>query len=249
MDNNNTQLIDKYLTGMLSEEEELLFQEKLKDASFKEELNQMKLLKESITTFEMRRIKDLLGEEEKKHASTNTQQKSPQRKPRQLVPMLLKVAAVLIGVTGLIWWISTLNNNHENLFAQYFSPITNNKVVIDKSTPDSSILKQTFSYYENKEYKSALKGFKTIIANNDNDDYRFFQANAFLATHQTDQAITILTQIIQNKQSPYLDDAKWYLALAYLRKNQLSSAKPLLEMLLTHSFYGDKAKTILKALG
>ena len=244
----NIQLIDKYLAGTLSKEETLLFEKKLKDPEFKKEFTQMQQLKAGITTFELRRIKNILQEDEQEIHDQNKNENSP-IKTINRSHNILKIAAILIGISLGIWWISSqFSNNQQNYLAGYFTPQTNNLVSVDRSSPDSSLLNQTFSYYEDGAFEKFLINIKPFIDKENNDNYRFYQANALLATNQIDQAINILELIIQKNESQYSELSIWLLALSYLQNEQYNKARPLLEALKSVPEYRSDIEAILKGL-
>jgi len=251
-DNENIELIDKYLTETLSKEEEELFQEKLKEPAFQTQLEEAEQIKASIAIFELRQKKKLLEAEESILKEENAKEVVAV-KQTFTIKRFLKIASILVGVSLLAWWgLSQFNGkaDSEVLFAQYFLPQKNNLSPVQKGASDQSLLQQTFFYYENAAYDKAIEGFQLLIAEENNDDYRFYQANALLATDQTNKAISLLELIIQKSESQYLKDGdpQWYLALAYIRKKQNSDARSILSSFSTDSFYYEKAKALLKAL-
>ncbi len=244
------ELIDKYLAGSLSKEEDTLFQKKIIEPDFKAELDQVQLLKIGIHSFELRQKKSLLQEEEKLMAKPKIKEA---KAPSKLFSIqgLLKIAAALIGLSLLTWWgLKQLDQGQQGevLFAQYFTPQKNTIAPLEKGIGDLSELQLALSDYENGDYLKAIESLEGLVEKENKDDHRFYLANALLATDQTNRAIIVLNKMLQGNTSRFLNDAKWLLALSYLRKEQATDARPLLKDLLTHPFYKSNAAAILEKL-
>ena len=66
---------------------------------------------------------------------------------------------------------------------------------------------------------------------------------------QADKAIEYLDQVLQNENSSFSEEAKWYKALAYAKKKDFVTAKKLLnEIISENGFYAQQAKEKLKEI-
>ena len=122
----------------------------------------------------------------------------------------------------------------EKLFAQYFQPYRDES--LDPSTRSSEDDATPFdrfqqAYWEGK-HEAALTAFEELAPSLKNNDNLLFQkANSLLAVGDAKAASAILEKIIANGRSRFRLEAKWYLALSYLKMGEQKKAIPLLKQL------------------
>jgi len=104
--------------------------------------------------------------------------------------------------------------------------------------------------YDNKDYKSALKLFDELLATDpDNYDALFFAGVSSLCENNPDKAITYLKKVTAIYNGKYFEDSKWYLALAYIKKDMKEAAINLLKEVITmKGNYKLKAEETLNSL-
>lgn len=114
------------------------------------------------------------------------------------------------------------------LYAANFDVYPNMLVNVRRGSKDTlSILPLFFQLYDNARYREALKAFPANV----DDDWRFYQANVLLQVNSTQQAISILRDILVHGESQYLLQAHWYLALASLQTGHSKEALTHLQIL------------------
>ena len=239
------ELIDKHLTGKLTAEEAEVFNENMKNMAFRKEVTLRKELLEVIEFEGNTGIKAMLQAEEsslKKAASGRGAGKI-----RRIQLRRLAAAAASLLLLGALWWFF-IKPAPSDIFAENFEPYRNTLDQADRSPGEATRLKESFQFYENKDYKKALTGFETFLENNPDDDVAFYQANTLLQLGKTTEAAQVLRQIIENGTTVYLDQSKWYLALAFIRLEDPTAAKPLLHELENSPFYKEKATRLLRKL-
>ena len=108
---------------------------------------------------------------------------------------------------------------------------------------------QAEAYYKAKEYASALPLLKQLLAKHpEESNLKIACGNAHLAIGQTEEAILHFESIIQIDDPLFSDQARWYLALSYLKKGQVSKTKELLTQLAKDS-KADFHKEAVRLLG
>ena len=81
--------------------------------------------------------------------------------------------------------------------------------------------------YQKEDYATALQKFEAIPGVDEN--YLIYKAICLLETEQTEDAVTLLEQLVANGEgTEYYQQACWYLVLAYLRNHQKDKAIELL---------------------
>lgn len=233
-------LITKYLNSSLSDDEKKVFDILLKtDTEFSEEVSFQQSLQKVIAKEEYTTLKTHLQSLEKKN-------KTPDYKKWLVAASIV----LLIGFSG-VWFLNyDATINSQDLYAQNFEPYRNVIKPIVRGESANDLESKAFMAYETKDYNKALVFFDKILEVNDNEIINFYKANTLLQLNRTDQAI-----IIFKKNTSLKDDWKikngWYLALAYLKVNDLENAKEQLETLANNqnsSFKKEAIKKILERL-
>ena len=127
-------------------------------------------------------------------------------------------------------------NKRNVLFADNFKP---DSVPPDKEGP----LETAFAYYENKQFEKASREFENAdigpVTRGDAEEYtklltfyiHYYQALSYLAASiKTSQAISELRKAITTSpDAAWTTKAQWYLALAYIKSDEVNQAKALLK--------------------
>ncbi|MEZ4879184.1 MAG: hypothetical protein R2801_03315 [Chitinophagales bacterium] len=143
---------------------------------------------------------------------------------------------------------------HDKVFKAYFKPLTNpdgkirtaeDDSLVDKTTSTQAIEKKAIDFYEKENFKKAIYFYKELVEQDSlNAKHNLFLGISYLANYQTKNAIKTLEKDFATDD--FKDDRIWYLALAYIKNNQLDDAKPLLQTLATNdSYYSSNATSIL----
>ena len=142
---------------------------------------------------------------------TKRQQKS---KVRKLVMSITSIAAIIAIVFS--FNIYQDNRRMDKLFKTYYTPLEYDSQLMSRSDDTiSPELASAMESYQNKDYVTALKKFETI--SNVDENYLIYKAICLLETKKTEDAITLLEQLVANGEgTEYYQQACWYLALAYL---------------------------------
>lgn len=120
------------------------------------------------------------------------------------------------------------NDNADQLFAAHFTVFTDeflhDQVRSQKDEPTPLELFQQL--YADAQFQEALKIFESLDPSLKSiDNFRFLQANALMATKRIEDAKIILQSIRKNKNSRYLKEVNWYLALCEIKLNNFEQAK------------------------
>lgn len=148
-----------------------------------------------------------------------------------------------------------INNNQsvntDQLFADNFMPYAALTYAPQRSdTLLTSMKEQAFAAYSNRNYPEAISLFEDILAQSEETIVWFYLGNAYLTQEQTEQAIAAFQQFLEaDPESILYPQATWFLALAYLKNDQLEPAKQLLNKLAEmDSSYSERAKKLLNSL-
>lgn len=114
----------------------------------------------------------------------------------------------------------------------------------------SEILNDALLYYHDEKYLNAQHSFEKILAVYPDDQNALFYCGAsYYHLKKPTLAINKLEKILDHRQSPFSEEAKWYLALSYHKNNNDVLCRQWLEIIIAEKgFYELKAKEILKEI-
>jgi tetratricopeptide (TPR) repeat protein len=81
-----------------------------------------------------------------------------------------------------------------------------------------------------EHYQSAIDRWEPLLTENPaNDTLNYFLGTAYLELKNTEPAIARLKKVTEKPQSKFINEAHWYLALAYILENRTEDAVKILE--------------------
>lgn len=143
------------------------------------------------------------------------------------------------------------NPGNDALFEKYFVPFENGAghSIVRGDTVMDNVQTQAFYYYDLEEYTLASEYFHEVLSEEFNDVIiLFYSGNAMLAVNQVDEAINCFKKVIAIGNGLEIQ-AKWYLALCYLKLDNYEKMLPLLKEIVNSSTrYSDPARELLKKI-
>ena len=267
--NNDRLLIEKHLDNALNDAEKTLFNQRLEDAAFKQEVALYTQAVQSVYRLGDDKIKTMLVKEQHKleKKAVATVAEAPQYKPLKVVFLRQKMAlaaSFLLLVSVGLWFLMGENptkiNGNEQVFNDIFAPhpdltYRNERSVrtvdIDQKVNEKlSNLQKAFVCYDGKEYGKALQFFDLldVVQQFPNDSLNLYKAVCYLALNKPDQALISLKTVENNPNSALREASQWYLALTYLKINDVPKAKEIL-IAIQHREENGYAKKARKLLG
>lgn len=159
------------------------------------------------------------------------------------------IAASFIALLALpSFWYFNNSIDTEELFVENFEPYRNIVQPIVRGEQKEDLTSKAFEAYESKDYNNAILHFNSLLNEAPNTTISFYKANTLLQLNKTDEAIEILKE--NAKITDTLQDRNlWYLALAYLKENNIEDSKKTLQQLVsTSEFKSKSAKDLLENL-
>lgn len=247
-------ILDHYFSGTLNEQEKLDLEGRLKtDVKFEEAFQEYRDLRNGIDYSIMKTLKEELQELEVTLPNVKIEPQA-QAQGKQLKVgqrfVLWKVAAVviLIAVSAVVVFQLDRPLSTQDLFAQHFEPYPNEFVSAKRGDDIAADpLVQSFQAYDNQNYSAAINGFTKILDEEENTMVLFYLGSAQLALNQSQAAIATFERFLEISQDS-VTEAKWYLALSYLKEDRVADARILLEELSGDVMYGKGATKILRRL-
>lgn len=262
----NTEIIEAYLDGELSGDEQKQLERTLEeDKELAEKVLNAKGATAAIRLAGKQQLKLKLQEIHDEEIST--------QKQFALRPFL-KYAAIFIAIASIAtvsWYTFFSQNQYSDLYSQNFTAYTNLLTVKGQNSSESlqALVNTAMHQYDSKNYADANKSFKNLLAyKQDNDTILFYYGISSLGAGQVDEAISLFSKLLEKHESLFyrFGHAKWYLALAHLNKageiqkqdkdtnkveleKELARSKKLLqEIVAENGDFSSSAKEILKKL-
>ena len=224
---NNEERIERYLAGELSNDELIAFELQLandeKLAKSVEFTQRLRLAVGDKKVFELEDQFQHFGE--KYFHSTET---SPPRSSSSSTIWWLILLILLALSTFLIWKFSA-RLDKDQLFANYYK-VHSLEAPLRGSQADG-FYQQGLFQYQNQQYQQAATFFRQQLSSTPSDfSTQFALAHALLNQDNPDlnSATNYLQSIINHQENAFVDEARWYLALIYLKQGKIESAKQLL---------------------
>ena len=238
-------LIDQYLLGRMSATEAQAFEARVaKEPALANALEQQR---QAIQLLEINRDIQLKDQLKAIHQNTIAQSNPPNTSPtRSIVPM----RRVLIGIAATIallliaYFLLPLNQSPTQLYASNYQPYSITIGARGQSIPQA--LTQASTLYQQGQYEAALPIFQSIADTSQNTLLSLSIGLCQLALERPTAAITTLKSI-QNDPL-YGEPAQWYLALAYLKLEDITNSKSALQAIQPNTEFYDQAQDLLKEL-
>ncbi len=162
-------------------------------------------------------------------------------------PRYLTLAATLVLGVGAAVYL-TRPGPGEDLFQRYFEAYPSTRPVVRGAPTDGRA--NALALYEARDYSGALAALEDSLEREPSDPVdRFYAGLSRLALGQAREASLDLEQVRRLGETELQAPAEWYLALAYLRSQDLGEARARLKWVAEGGgFYQAKARALLSEL-
>ena len=231
-----TELIDKYIQGLGSEEEVKQVNELARfDTAFAEELEFRQNLMAVTADADREKFKEQLQDLEPDAVLSS----------RKYTSLIASVAAIALLLFSYIIFTNAESEPSE-LFADNFEPYRNVVQPVVRGQDSETTESKAFAAYEREDFKEAASLFESIPSDDKSDYIYLYMGNSYLAIDEPEKAISVLNSSPVDSLSGQF---KWYLALAYLQAENAASAKTILEELAaSQAFRHEAAAEILEKI-
>ncbi|MFD2725452.1 tetratricopeptide repeat protein [Hyunsoonleella rubra] len=234
------EIIESYLDGTMTTQELKDFNRLLElDEDFRTQVEDVKTMLYGI---EAQSLKEDLDEFHKDVSITETEKNITSGKVRFLNYSKLAAAAAIVVAVGSIWFFS--GNPNQSIYSKYYSPDPGLATTMSSSETDFEFLDAMVNY-KHGDYDLAIKKWGALSEKEpENDTLNYFIGSAYLANKNEAEAIPFLERAVEAEDDfVFLNDAYFYLGLAYIKEGNVELAKKYLTLSET-----DSAKIILSEL-
>ena len=232
----NEELIALYFDGKLNANQKPLFDKLMStDAEFRAQVEFEKQTKTAIISIKKDDLKRKLQQLE-----------APKKRFNYYTIVIAASLIIALGIFSLLQPTETVSN--EQLFAEYFQPYANVIAPASRGDEHTNTKTEAFAYYDAHNYKVASEKFHTLFNTTNTSYYLFYEAICELQLGNTQMAINLFEQH-KGFEDKLATHRNWYLALAYLKIDNVKDAKVLLQTITAKKSYKHKAaEDILKKI-
>ncbi|MBU2974752.1 tetratricopeptide repeat protein [Zobellia sp. B3R18] len=237
----NEELINGYFEGSLSEEQKREFDHLFEtNTDFKTDFEFQEELKRALVKSERKQLKEILS-------NTNTPHEKEKSQVIRLRPWLVAASvALLAGISSWLIFFNRPDIDSQQLYASNFAPYENVVHPIERGEQLEDLKTRAFIAYENAEYIKAIELFQTLNMKNNDKYIIFYEAIALMQLNKHDEAVPLFEDYIETN-GELKERAIWYLALAYLKLDEIEKCKEQLSLLAHKEGFKTKAAKNLLA--
>jgi len=250
----NTLEIEKYLRNEMTEDERVFFESRVNtDNELKKELEEHALI---YASFDKIRADEMMS----KFSSISVDLPETEAKIIDLEPGIsvknnkfyyVKWAAsfILIAVVGWLILNRGTGAGATDIYQEYYASYPNVVAPVSR-TESGDIRAEMWIQYESGDYSNACKSFESALKNDpDNLELSFYLGISALETNQAGSAVKNFDSIVKNVNSRFYEPAQWYLALAYLKMEDVDAAKEVFKTIADGSgSYSDRAAEVYELI-
>lgn len=168
----------------------------------------------------------------------------------RLRPLLAAASvALLIGLGAWLLFFNHPDLNNDQLYAANFAPYENVVHPIERGEQSEDLKSRAFTAYEDADYPLALELFEELQAQQVDSYIAFYEGIVLMQLNQHREAIPLLEGYLDDN-GQLKDRAQWYLALSYLKLDELEKSKAQLETLVAQQgFKAEAARELLQKMG
>lgn len=245
--NNYGDQIDAYLLDKLKGEELKKFEEVMNSNNdIKMEVRIKRELKESFELEDAFKLKERL-----KSFSPNAVEETPVIPLNQKSNNWLKYAAAIAIFACALFGLKQAGIlNPANTQDQFAANYDTYPFDIGERGTMSPDIKQLKELYIAENYSDAIPVLNTLITGDDRIQWALYRGVSFLETGNISSAIVDFKEVANSSDENWNDHGRWYLAMAYLKSENISAAKKELKILAQKESadHREEAQRLLKEL-
>ncbi len=256
-ENENIELIQKYIHHLLTDDEEKQLHQKLNsDKDFAEEFEMAVHLNAKSRAQRRAHYKQLISDNNLELSEAPKQYETDKKRTTKVVglPVLLrKIAATLaILFVPYLGYSIYLNASIKNVIAEALNNPYPAKVTLNDNGDNA--YKIAMSNFQAKKYDEAIKSFNSLLktpsisTNEKEEEFEFYLGLSYMSKTPANFEKAIL-YFDKNGNSRYKEAAEWYKAICLQQTNKTNEAKLLLKNIIANKQWkADEANALLQKL-
>ena len=244
---NTLRKVEEYIDGELNESEIFAF-EKLLSSNNKVKRDYLlsASVNEAIMEYDVMELRDTMHDIFIEEPEVRRLQPAFNR--RKMLYAAASVAMVM-AVGGAVKYLQHGPNN-EDIFQKFYSPYETTISYRSGNTETDRLLMRAMECYEAHDYDKALVLFEEVLKDREGDmSLNLYSGISYMEEEKYTNASKSFNEIIDHNDNLFVEQAKWYLSMCYIKTNEDKKAEVLLrELIEQKSYYKDLASKVLKDL-
>lgn len=243
----NLEIIEKYIDNELVGKELTDFKKLLStDSSLQRDYNLSLEINNSLVeddVMNLRETLDYMYNEPKV-------KRLPNRFAKRKIYYAAASVALMVATGGLVQKYSGSDMTNFQLFEKYYQPYEVTVTYRSGNEEVDRLFINALEKYEGKEFDKALVLFETVLEKRSDDmAVNLYSGITYMEEEKYQKASNSFTDIIEDDNNLFVEQAKWYLALCYVvTEDNMNAEKLLNEIINEDSYFKSQAKKVLKEL-
>ncbi len=239
--------IERYNAGEMSEDEIKWFNKELEgNEKLREEVNLRK------RTDKLLKNQEIISLRQKLAAIEKSREKNIPVEKKKKSPAYLKYAAVVVVMVA-IGTLSIISNNNlssEEIFSKFYKEYTPPTVQRTGTPVTNEDFTLALEFYNTHDYEKAASLFSKVLMNNPGDMQSvLLDGVSNFEYKKYPEAKQSFINVISDNNNLFIETAKWYLALCYVKTDEREKAIQHLEAIKNEGgIYENDAKKIIRKL-
>lgn len=247
MNNTNpyTELVIRYIGDQLKPEEKKKFEaDLLINGLLKEEYENQKVMNTMLADETLHNLYDTVNNVEEE-----LEKEEIGRRRRMYIWYGAAASVLILFTLSFLLPITRKDGIGETLYAENYK--TASSIVSNRSVPEDLLpLETALKAYDKLQFSNSSQLFEEHLKTEPkNISAQFYLGLSYMELNKIEDAILHLKLFTELETNVYSDQAHWYLALCYLKIENMNEAKVILNQIVAKSqFQKENAKAILKQL-
>ncbi len=244
--NTNFEMIEKYIDGELTGKELFNFKDLLStDNDIKRDYNLSMEINNSIIEDDVMALRETM---DYMYAEESEVKRIPPVFTKRRFYYAAASAALLIATGGLVQRLARPDLDNNAVFEKYYAPYDVTVTYRSGNTEVDRLWLNALECYEEKDFEHALILFEEVLVTRENDlAVSLYSGISYIEEEKYQKATKSFNNIISHNDNLFIEQAKWYLAMCYLKTENTVKAKNVLnEIIKEESYYRAQAAKVLK---
>ncbi|MFO8235672.1 MAG: hypothetical protein R6U04_09745 [Bacteroidales bacterium] len=156
---------------------------------------------------------------------------------------------LLLGIGGIGYFHMNSPKNPEEVFEEHYEPYQATISFRSGNEEINSLLVRAYQYYQEEKYTTALTLFDQILEQEQDMGVLLYSGISLMEIDRYYEAEQSFAMVVKNDNNLFIEQAKWYLAMCYIKTNEKTEAEKLLADLAQNSqFYDEQAEKVMRDL-
>lgn len=249
MDKLDQEVIEQYLAGTLGEQQLKEVEARLAyDQEFREEVEFQQDVQRALLLKERTSTKNLLKTFDKEEEVIIQPVIGKPVRRRRIGNLAVAASFVLLAALAAVFSINSKKTSPDKLLSANFQPYENVVHQITRSEGDELLKDFAFNAYEAGNYETADSLLNELYKEDKDPAFLLYSGVSNLEMKNYDLATQRLRAFSESTEHPLYDVGNWYLALAYIGKGNIETAREILQDVDENDYNYKKAQKLIKKL-